>query len=84
MARKKKRKKTAAKRRKKSTAARTRRKGAAKKKSKTVPFKPKRRKPHSPSFADKITAALDTLVDTIKDTDRLRNKLEPRATSETE
>jgi hypothetical protein len=78
------RKKTAARRRKKSTAAKGGRKHAAKKKFKMAPYKPKRRKPQPPSFADKITAALDTLVDTIKGTDKLRNKLEPRATSETE
>jgi hypothetical protein len=76
------RKKSAAKRRKKFAVAK--RKGATKGKSKMVPFKPKRRKQPPPSIADKITAALDTLVDTIKGTDRLRNKLEPRATSETE
>jgi len=35
-------------------------------------------------FRDKVTGAYRTVVDTIKDTDRLRNKMEPPGTSETE
>jgi hypothetical protein len=60
--------------------------GKHKKKSKITSRKSNRRgaKRRSRSIGDKITGAYRTVVDTIKDTDRLRNKLEPPATSETE
>jgi len=35
-------------------------------------------------LGDKVASAYHTVVDTIKGTDELRNKLEPPATSETE
>ena len=75
--------------------ARKRRKSSAgkrKKKSKTVTRKKSRaqakkrklsrRQPRT--LGDKVSNAYRTVVDTIKGTDRLRNKLEPPATSEME
>jgi hypothetical protein len=60
--------------------------GKRKKKAKIPSRKRTRRAPKRPprSVGDKIAGAYRTVVDTIKDTDRLRNKLEPPATSETE
>ena len=68
-ARKKVGKKTAAKRKAK-------RKTAAKRK----PI----RKARPKSVSNKISGAYRTVIDTFKGTDRLRNKLEPPGTSETE
>jgi hypothetical protein len=71
------RKKPAAKTRKKSRAVtKTKRKPVAKKKTART-AKPR-------SFTDRIANAYRTVIDTVKGTDRLRNKLEPPATSETE
>jgi hypothetical protein len=54
------------------------------KKSRAQAKKRKLRKRRSRTLGDKVSNAYRTVVDTIKDTDRLRNKLEPPATSETE
>lgn len=70
-------------------------KKSAKKKSKASPKKPavkkttkkkskKARGRRPKSFTDKMTGAYRTVVDTVKGTDDLRNRLEPPATSETE
>jgi hypothetical protein len=74
MARKK-RKSSAGKRKKKSRAL-TRKKSRAQARKRKV----RRRR----TLGDKVSNAYRTVVDTIKGTDRLRNKLEPPATSETE
>ena len=74
MARKK-RKSSAGKRKKKSRAM-TRKKSRAQARKRKV----RRRR----TLGDKVSNAYRTVVDTIKGTDRLRNKLEPPATSETE
>ena len=66
--------------------------GKRKKKSKTMTRKNNRRgtkrqklrKRRRRSFGNKVTGAYRTVVDTIKGTDRLRNKMEPPGTSETE
>jgi hypothetical protein len=60
--------------------------GKRKKKSKNTSGKSNKRraKRRSQSIGGKISGAYRTVVDTIKDTDRLRNKMEPPATSETE
>ena len=76
MARKK-RKSFAGKRKKKP-------KAATRKKSRVTAKKRKLRKRRPRSFGDKVSSAYRTVVDTIKDTDQLRNKMEPPATSETE
>jgi hypothetical protein len=65
--------------------------GKRKKKSRAKTAKSRRgaktrklRKRRSRSFGAKVTGAYRTVVDTIKGTDQLRNKMEPPATSETE
>ena len=69
----------ARKKRKSSAGGRKKKAPSAKRKSRRkLPRRPKR------SLRDKVAGAYRTVVDTIKDTDRLRNKLEPPATSETE
>jgi hypothetical protein len=59
---------------------------SGKRKQKTPARKKARRrvKPQGRGLGDRVTRAYRTVVDTIKGTDRLRNKLEPPATSETE
>ena len=76
MARKK-RKSSAGKRKKKS-------KALTRKKSRAPARKRKLRKRRPQTLGDKVSRAYHTVIDTIKDTDRLRNKMEPPATSETE
>ncbi len=75
MARKK-RKSPGGKRKNKSKAKTPKRRRGAK------PRKLRKRRSHS--FGEKVTGAYRTVVDTIKGTDQLRNKMEPPATSETE
>ncbi len=66
--------------------------GKQKKKSRPVTRKKtrgavKKRKLHkrrTRRFRDKVSNAYRTVVDTFRGTDRLRNKMEPPATSETE
>jgi len=63
-----------------------------KKKSRTIAarkrsrrrVKPRKVRKRSKTLGARMTGAYRTVVDTIKGTDRLRNKLEPPATSETE
>jgi hypothetical protein len=58
--------------------------GKRKKKSKAVAKKRKLRSRRRRSLGEKVSNAYRTVVDTIKGTDRLRNKMEPTGTSETE
>jgi hypothetical protein len=74
---KKARKKSAAKGRKKT-------KAVARKKSRSATKRRKVRKARPKTLGEDVSRAYRTVVDTIKDTDRLRNKLEPPGTSETE
>jgi len=69
----------ARKKRKPSAGRRKKKALSAKRKS-----RPKVRRRPRRSLGDKVTGAYRTVVDTIKGTDRLRNKMEPPATSETE
>lgn len=67
--------------------ARKKRKSAAvkrRKKSRTTAKKRKLRSRRARSLRQKVSSAYHTVVDTIKGTDRLRNKMEPTGTSETE
>ena len=70
----------------KKSAARPKKKSkiAPKKKTRAAAKKRKIRKARPKSFGAKVSSAYHTVVDTVKDTDRLRNRLEPPATSETE
>jgi hypothetical protein len=67
--------------------ARKRRKASAgkrRKKSRTAIRKTARPGVKKRTLGDKVSGAYRVVVDTIKGTDHLRNKLEPPATSETE
>jgi len=55
-----------------------------KKRSAGTAKKRKVRRQQPKTLGDKVASAYHTVVDTIKGTDELRNKLEPPATSETE
>jgi hypothetical protein len=55
-----------------------------KKKSKTTAKKRKLHSRRRRSLRQKVSNAYRTVVDTIKGTDRLRNKMEPTGTTETE
>lgn len=73
-----KRRKTAARKRTKKSRSVTR------KKSRAPTKKRKLRKRRPKTLGDKVSNAYRTVVDTIKGTDALRNKMEPPSTSETE
>ena len=72
-------------RKKRKTPVGTRKKKtkAAKRKGRSVKPRKLRRRANR-GLRDRVTGAYRTVVDTIKGTDRLRNKMEPPATSETE
>jgi len=70
----------ARKKRKSPTAGRKKKSKAAKRKGRAA--KPRRRAKRT--LRNRVTGAYRAVVGTIKDTDRLRNRLEPPATSETE
>ncbi len=71
--------------RKKSAARpKKRSKIAPKKKTRAATKKRKIRKARPKSFGARVSSAYHTVVDTFKGTDRLRNRLEPPASSETE
>jgi hypothetical protein len=62
-----------------------------KRKKSRVPSRQKKRsvaarksKQRSRSVGDRLKSAYRTVIDSVKDTDNLRNKLEPPGTSETE
>jgi hypothetical protein len=76
---KKARKKSAAKSNKKSKAVKKKTKVRAAAKKKKSARKAKRK-----TIGDRLSNAYHTVVDTMKGTDRLRNKLEAPGTSETE
>ena len=76
MARKK-RKSAAGKRKKKS-------RSVTRKKSRAPAKKRKLRKRRPKTLGDKVSSAYRTVVDTVKGTDALRNKMELPSTSETE
>jgi hypothetical protein len=73
-----KRRKTAARKRKKKSRSVTR------KKSRAVVKKRKLGRRRPKTLGDKVSNAYHTVVDTIKGTDELRNKMELPSTSETE
>ena len=85
MARKR-RKTSAGKRKKKSKPVRSKpvKSKRVKKKASAAAKKRKVRRQQPKTFSDKVASAYHTVVDTIKGTDELRNKMEPPATSETE
>ncbi len=60
------------------------RKKSSKRKSKTVAKSKKRRAGKRKGFAGKVLGAYRAVVDTVKGTGRLRNKMEQPGTSETE
>lgn len=79
------RKKSAAKA-KKTSKKKAKARNKPKNKSKNKPMtkkKKKTRKARRRTVGDRLASAYRTVVDTVKGTDRLRNKLEPPATSET-
>jgi len=71
--------------RKRRTASKRRKKSKTASRKKTRP-RVKKRKPRkrAKTLGARVSGAYRAVVDTIKGTDQLRNKLEPRATSETE
>ena len=79
---KKARKKSAAKRGKKSKPAK--KKKPAKRVTKSKAKRKTRRATKPKSIGDRLSSGYRTVVDTVKGTDRLRNKLEQPGTSETE
>jgi hypothetical protein len=79
--------KTAAAGRKKAKAKKTAKAARPKAKTKKAARKKaaRKRKPKAPpSIGDRLANAYQTVVDTVKGTGTLRNKLEPPGTSETE
>ncbi|MBI2713235.1 MAG: hypothetical protein HYX37_02125 [Rhizobiales bacterium] len=71
-------------------AKKARKKSAAKRGKKSKPAKKKkaakrvtRRKAKRKTIGERLSRGYHTVVDTVKGTDRLRNKLEPPGTSET-
>jgi phage terminase small subunit len=75
------RKSTATKRKKKS---RSKSRSVTRKKSRPSAKKRRLRKRRPKTLGGKVSNAFHTVVDTIKDTDKLRNKMELPSTSETE
>jgi hypothetical protein len=51
--------------------------------TKKKPAPKSRRKPEPKGITEKVASAFHTMVDTIKETDTLRNKMEPPGASET-
>ena len=79
---KKARKKSAEKRGKKSKPAK--KKKAAKRVSKRKAKRKTKRARKPKTIGERLSSGYHTVVDTVKGTDKLRNKLEPPGTSETE
>lgn len=79
---KKARKKSAAKRGKKSKPAK--KKKAAKRVSKRKTKRKAKRASKPKTIGERLSSGYHPVVDTVKGTDKLRNKLEPPGTSETE
>jgi hypothetical protein len=74
----------ARKRRSSSIGKRKKKSKARKMKSRSPVKKRKLRRRRARTLRGKVASAYHTVVDTIKGTDRLRNKMEPPGTSETE
>jgi hypothetical protein len=72
-----------ARKRRKSSIRRQKKKSKGLKK-KVRPTRRKRKPRRRRTLGRKVASAYHTVIDTIKGTDRLRNKMEPPATSETE
>jgi hypothetical protein len=70
-----------ARKRRAASAAKRRKKSGSRK---TARPKVKRGRKRAKTFGAKVSGAYRAVIDTVKGTDQLRNKLEPRATSETE
>jgi hypothetical protein len=73
-----------ARKKRKLVAARKRKKSRVPSKKNKRSVKARKKMQRSRSVGEKLKSAYQTVVDSIKDTDKLRNKLEPPATSETE
>jgi hypothetical protein len=73
-----------ARKKRKLVAARKRKKSRVPSKKNKRSVKARKKTPRARSVGEKLKSAYQTVVDSIKDTDKLRNKLEPPATSETE
>ena len=74
----------ARKRRKASAGKRRKKFRTAIRKTARPGVKKRRYRRRAQTLGDKVSGAYRTVVDTIKGTDRLRNKLEPPASSETQ
>jgi hypothetical protein len=73
-----------AKKARKKSAAKSKKKTRTRKKAKAPTRKRKVRKAKPRSIGNRVSSAYRTVVDTVKGTDQLRNKMEPPGTSETE
>jgi len=73
-----------ARRKRKLAAGKKRKKSRVPSKQKKRGVKARKSKQQSRNVGEKIKTAYRSVVDSIKDTDNLRNKLEPPGTSETE
>jgi hypothetical protein len=73
-----------AQKKRKLVAARKRKKSKVPSKKNKRSVEARKKTQRSRSVGEKLKSAYQTVVDSIKDTDKLRNKLEPPATSETE
>lgn len=87
MAKKVRRKSSAQK--KKTKVSKARKTRAVARKAKATAKKAKRKTPRArkakpKTFGQRIVSAFEIVTDTVKETDKLRNKMEPPATSETE
>ena len=65
-------------------AKKARKKSAAKSKKKSKAKKVATKKAKRPTIGERVSNAYHTVVDTVKGTDQLRNKMETPGTSETE
>ena len=74
----------ARKRRKASAGKRREKSRTAIRKTARTGVKKRKQRKRAQTLGDKVSGAYRAVVDTVKGTDQLRNKLEPRATSETE
>jgi len=73
-----------ARKKRKLTAGKKRKKSKVPSRQKKQSVKVRKSKQRSRNVGDRFKSAYRTLVDSIKDTDNLRDKLEPPGTSETE
>jgi hypothetical protein len=73
-----------AKKARKKSAAKLKKKSTTRKQAKAVSRKRKARKAKPRSFGARVSGAYRTVVDTVKDTGRMRRKMERPGTDETE